>query len=110
MCPIRLNLSVPAKEQAIFYYTSLTLRDEETLRNGLVWVFYNLDALTVSKSYMEVLYRVQRSIPPRVSATHYVFNDETVRPFIKGLQLFCAPEDRFRIKEHFGTNHDHGDT
>ena len=72
------------------------------MRSGLVWVFYNLDNLLVSKEYMTPLYRVQKTIPPRLLAIHYIVTDESLRPFIKGMQLFFAEEDRFRIKAHFG--------
>lgn len=80
-----------------------TLQDEETLRKGLVWVFYNLINREIDKKLMDPIYRVESCFPPRVSAVHYCYTDEKMRPFVTGMQLFLADHDRVRLRQHLGT-------
>ncbi len=80
-----------------------TLRDDETLRNGMVWVFYNLNNVAVQKKYMEYVYLVEKSLAGRISALHYCYTEETLWPYVAGLQLFFAESDRFRLRPFMGS-------
>lgn len=97
------DMTITDLGQAIYYYGMSTMQDEETLRNGLVWVFYNLNSFEISKEMMDPLYRVEKSLPARISAVHYCFNDEAMLPFVRGMQLFFAEHDRVRTLAHCGT-------
>lgn len=89
--------------QSILYYGMKFLRDDETLRYGMVWVFYNLNNVPAEKEYMEYVYGVEKSLAGRISAMHYCYTHERLRPYVSGLQLFFAEQDRFRLRPFMGS-------
>lgn len=52
---------------------------------------------------MEYVYTIEKSMAGRVAALHHCYTQESLRPYVAGLQLFFAKEDRFRLRPFKGT-------
>jgi hypothetical protein len=51
---------------------------------------------------MEHVYAVDKSLAARISALHYCYTHERLRPYVSGMQLFFAEQDRYRIRPFMG--------
>lgn len=49
------------------------------------------------------IYRVEKALPPKIVGGHYCYLDPSLTPYVSGIQLFSTEHDRFRMRQHLGT-------
>lgn len=79
---------------------------EENQKNGVVNVLYNIGMCAPEKNHPELMrhmHLVNDSLPYRLSASHYCYDDERMRGAIALLQLVVGRNTRLRFRAHFGT-------
>ena len=79
------------------------LRDEETQKNGVVWVMYNFQGIREDLDLLFEVYRIEKTLPPKIASGHYCYTDHMLRPYVSGIQLFSTENDRFRMRQHCGS-------
>lgn len=89
----------------MWYMMSVTLKDEDAQRRGLVVVYSNLGTKAPADPFSDVRQRfhAQAGLPLRVAALHYCYEDASLKPFVTGLHMCCNKETRKRFRVHFGS-------
>lgn len=79
------------------------LRDEESQKNGVIWLIMNFDGYKVSVENFKNFNKIETAIPTRVMGGHFCYTDPALRPYVAGFQIFISEHDRYRLRTHFGT-------
>lgn len=87
------------------FYTIML--DEEAQCMGVVSIKsnYGVNARHESFSLAKQIYRINSALPKKLGAFHYCYDKTSIKPFMRGVQLFLAKDMRTRFRAHFG-NHD----
>lgn len=87
-----------------FWYIWMTIvKDEETQKNGSIFLIMNLNGYKVSVENMDGISKIEAIIPNRIAGGHYCYNDPALRPYVVGFQLFVSEDDRYRLRTHCGS-------
>jgi hypothetical protein len=80
------------------------LEDIESQQNGYVLLVYNVDVAVVKLSPKSIPAGTQlmSSIPFRVAAVHYCYNDAAMLPFMAITKHLIGTNLRLRFRTHFG--------
>jgi hypothetical protein len=80
------------------------LEDIESQQNGYVVLLYNVDVgvVNISPKSIPAGKQFMSSIPIRVAAVHYCYNDAAIQPFMAITKLLIGKNLRLRFRTHFG--------
>ena len=83
------------------------LDDESNQRKGFIFIVYNVGLQAMSTMDFELM-RISSimvyCLPARISALHYCFNDEKLRPAMAVAQAVVGTQMRIRFRSHYGKN------
>ena len=81
------------------------LDDESNQRKGFIFIVYNVGLQAMSTMDFELM-RISSimvyCLPARISALHYCFNDEKLRPAMAVAQAVVGTQMRIRFRSHSG--------
>jgi hypothetical protein len=90
--------------RAFFYLGSVTSRDDETQRKGVVIVQHNLDTEFATRSAIHGLGRVLRALPLRVASIHTCVDDMVEKAAAMIASLLIGSDNTVRVRAHCGTD------
>ena len=91
--------------RAIYMVLMYALKDEETQKNGIILIAYNVgrgkstDRTAVLKTGQTFF-----SIPTRMTGVHYCYDDEKLRPLFFIAMFAVQKAARLRVRFHLGTD------
>ena len=92
------------KLRATLYMTQVIAEDEETAKQGLVILFWNLQEGDNNLSHISALRKAAACSPFRISAFHFCLNkDQRPAAIVIRTILLACPEYRSRCRVHIGT-------
>ena len=92
--------------RAMFYIGMVSLRDEETQKNGVVAILFNVGPNRIffeESSFLMQAVKANRAIPWKVSGIHYVYDDHFLYPYVAFSRFMLPSKIRARFVPHLGT-------
>lgn len=92
------------ESRPMWYLSMIMLKDEETQRNGCVFVIFNYNSYKSPLQNFLESFENENAMPRKLVGGHICYSDSELRPYISGFKIFVNKHDRFRIRTHFGSH------
>jgi len=105
MPTLRKDKSLDNGLRAIYMVTMYALKDEETQKNGIVLIAYNVGkGKTRDRQAMLKSGQLMFSLPIRFAGVHYCYDDEKMKPLFYIAMYAVQKAARLRCRFHCGTD------
>lgn len=94
---------IPSKLRLMFWSLFLVLRDEETRKNGMVLIFYNVGSKTSpDRKFCFALNDFKKGVPTPFVSFHICYDNPRVRPILSLLLSTLGTFLTVRCRSHYG--------
>lgn len=92
--------------RVMYMVLMFALRDEDTQKNGMVGIIYNVGFNQAQHQRSAVMTNTElvSSLPLRFTALHYCYDDEKQRVLFSVAMFFLRRNERLRCRFHFGSD------